>query len=152
VARVPFPNMKKALLLLAALCSLTLHAADFPAGSPKFFTTTAGVFKAAKQNGKPVIIVFSASWCGPCQSMKKDVYPSSLVQPLHDKFNWAYLDIDDESNSKLAEGFKVHTIPHLFFLDAAGKTTLDDLKDVTAPKDFVKKLNKVLKKAEATKK
>jgi len=144
--------MKKAILLIAALFSLTLHAADFPTGSPKFFTTTAGVLKAARQNGKPVIIVFSASWCGPCQTMKKDVYPSSVVQPLHDKFNWAYLDIDDESNGKLAEGFKVDTIPHLFFLDSTGKTTLDDLKDVTTPKDFAKKLNKVLKKAETSQK
>lgn len=144
--------MKQALLLLTILFSISLHAADFPAGSPKFFTTTAGVLKAAKQNGKPVIIVFSASWCGPCQSMKKDVYPSSVVQPLQDKFNWAYLDIDDESNSKLAEGFHVDTIPHLFFLDPTGKTTLDDLKDVTTPKDFAKKLTKVLKKAESAKK
>jgi thioredoxin-related protein len=144
--------MKKALLLLAAWCSITLHASDFPAGSPKFFTTTAEVLKAAKQNGKPIILVFSASWCGPCQSMKKDVYPSSVVQPLQDKFNWAYLDIDDESNSKLAEGFKVETIPNIFFLDATGKTTLDHLQDVTPPADFAKKLTKVLKKAEATQK
>ena len=144
--------MKQALLLLATLCSLALHASDFPAGSPKFFTTAPSVLKAAKQNGKPVILIFSAAWCGPCQTMKKEVYPSSVVQPLQDKFNWAYLDIDDEANSKLAEGFHVKTIPHLFFLDAAGKTTLDDLKDVTAPKDFAKKLTTVLKKAEAAQK
>lgn len=144
--------MKKALLLLATLFSLSLQASDFPKGSPKFFTSAGSALKAAKQNGKPVIIVFSASWCGPCQTMKKDVYPSAEVQPLQDKFNWAYLDIDEEANSKLAEGFKVVTIPHLFFLDSEGKTTLDDLKDVTPPKDFVKKLNKVLKKAEAAQK
>ncbi len=144
--------MKKALLLLATLFSLTLHAADFPAGSPKFFTSASSALRAAKENGKPVVIVFSASWCGPCQTMKKDVYPSSEVQPFHDKFNWAYLDIDEQANSKLAEGFKVDTIPHLFFLDSVGKTTLDDLKDVTPPKDFAKKLTKVLKKAQAAKK
>ncbi|MCX6851179.1 MAG: thioredoxin family protein [Verrucomicrobia bacterium] len=142
--------MKKALLLLAALFSLSLHASDFPKGSPKFFTSYAAVSKAAKQNGKPIILVFSAAWCGPCQKMKKEVYPSSEVLPLQDKFNWAYLDIDEEANSKLAEGFKVDTIPHLFFLDSAGKTTLDDVKDVTPPKDFAKKLTKVLKKSEAS--
>lgn len=142
--------MKKALLLLAALFSLSLNASDFPKGSPKFFTSSGAVLKAAKENGKPVILVFSAAWCGPCQKMKKEVYPSSEVQPLQDKFNWAYLDIDEEANSKLAEGFKVETIPHLFFLDSAGKVTLDELKDVNTPKDFAKKLTKVLKKAEAS--
>ncbi|OYW71396.1 MAG: hypothetical protein B7Z37_27910 [Verrucomicrobia bacterium 12-59-8] len=144
--------MKKALLLLAAWCSITLHAADFPAGSPKFFTTSSAVLKAAKENGKPIVMIFSASWCGPCQSMVKDVYPSSLVQPLQDKFNWAYLDIDNEANGKLSEGFKVETIPQVFFLDAAGKTTLDHLADATTPENFAKKLTKVLKKDAATKK
>lgn len=150
----PYPRtlLKKAFFLLATLFAISLHASDFPKGSPKFFTSYGAVTKASKENGKPVILVFSAAWCGPCQKMKKEVYPSSEVQPLQDKFNWAYLDIDEEANSKLAEGFKVETIPHLFFLDSTGKTTLDDLKDVTPPKDFAKKLSKVLMKAEGTKK
>ncbi|MDI1313527.1 thioredoxin family protein [Prosthecobacter sp.] len=144
--------MKQALLLLTLLFSISLHASDFPAGSPKFFTSAAGALKEAKENGKPVILVFSASWCGPCQSMKKDVYPSSVVQPLQDKFNWAYLDIDDETNGKLAKTYQVESIPSLFFLDADGKTTLDELKDVATPKDFAEKLTSVLKKQASTKK
>lgn len=145
--------MKKALLFLAAVCcSITLHAADFPAGSPQFFTTASGAMKAAQKNGKPIIFVFSASWCGPCQSMKRDVYPSAEVQPLHDKFNWAYLDIDVEANSKLADSFKVETIPHIFFLNATATATLDHQQDVTTPKKFAKKLTQVLKKAEAGRK
>lgn len=141
--------MKKALLLLASLCTLSLHAADFPAGSPKFFTSPAAVLKAAKGNGKPIVMIFSASWCGPCQHMVKNVYPSPPVQALQDKFNWAYLDIDNEANGKLAEGFTVDTIPHIFFLDPAGKTTLDHLKDTATPEEFAAKLAKVLKKAQA---
>ncbi len=74
------------------------------------------------------------------------------MQPLQDKFNWAYLDIDDKANGKLAEDFKVETIPHIFFLNAAAKTTLDHLEDVTTPENFVKKLTKVLKKDAAAKK
>lgn len=148
----PLPTMKHALLLLAALFTFSLQASDFPAGSPKFFTSYPSALKAAKENGKPVILVFSAAWCGPCQSMKKDVYPSSEVQPFHDKFNWAYLDIDEEANSKLSEGFHVETIPHIFFLDASGKTTLDQLKNLVTPKEFAKKLTHVLKKAGEAKK
>ena len=34
--------------------------------------------------------------------MKKSVYPSDAVKPLHDKFVWAYLDTDDEDNAKIA--------------------------------------------------
>lgn len=139
--------MKKKLLTLAALCTLSLQASDFPKGSPKFFTSASAVMQAAKNNGKPVILVFSAAWCGPCQVMKTDVYPSSEVKPFHDQFNWAYLDIDEDANTELASSFQVESIPHIFFLDAAGKTLLDHQHGGAAPKDFAKKLTKTLQKA-----
>ncbi len=143
--------MKNTLLTLAALTlAVSLHAADFPAGSPKFATSAAAVTKAAQENGKPTIMVFSASWCGPCQEMKKEVYPSAEVKPFHDQFNWAYLDIDVEANSKLFESHKLESVPHLLFLNATGKT-IDQQEGGSSPKDFAKTLAKVLKKAGAGK-
>ena len=71
--------MKKTLLILATAFAVSLHAADFPEGSPKFATANEVVTKAAKENGKPTILVFSASWCGPCQEMKKEVYKLAIV-------------------------------------------------------------------------
>lgn len=139
--------MKRTLLTLAvASLAICLHASDFPAGSPPFTTNATKVMAAAKENGKPTILVFSASWCGPCQAMKKDVYPSDEVKPFADKFNWAYLDIDDEANSKLSDSYKVESIPHIMFLNAEGKT-IDQQEGSSSPKDFAKKLEKVLKKA-----
>ncbi|MDP1587145.1 MAG: thioredoxin family protein, partial [Prosthecobacter sp.] len=85
-------------------------------------------------------------WCGPCQEMKKEVYPSAAVKPFHDKFNWAYLDIDVDANLKLFESHKLESVPHLLFLDAGGKT-IDQQEGGSSPKEFAKKLEKVLKKA-----
>ncbi len=141
--------MKTALTLLAtAALTVCLHASDFPAGSPKFATTADTVMTAAKTNGKPTILVFSASWCGPCQEMKKDVYPSAAVKPFHDQFNWAYLDIDVAANTKLFESHKLESVPHLLFLDTAGKT-IDQQEGSSTPAEFAKKLTQVLKKAGA---
>lgn len=141
--------MKTVLLLLAsAALTVCLHASDFPSGSPKFATSADTVMAAAKTNGKPTIMVFSASWCGPCQEMKKDVYPSAAVKPFHDQFNWAYLDIDVAANTKLFESHKLESVPHLLFLDATGKT-IDQQEGGSTPDEFAKKLTQVLKKAAA---
>lgn len=139
--------MKRALATLVLIASATFaSASDFPEGSPKFSTSGDAVMKAAKENGKPAILVFSASWCGPCQAMKKDVYPSAAVKPYHDKFNWSYLDIDVDANNKLSEHYKVESIPHIFFVDGAGKV-IDQQEGGGSPESFAKKLAKVLKKA-----
>jgi thiol:disulfide interchange protein len=142
--------MKKPLLILTvSVFTSLLNAADFPAGSPKFSTSHDAVTQAAKENGKPAIIVFSASWCGPCQEMKKNVYPSAEVKPLQDKFNWAYLDIDVPSNQKVFEGLKLESVPYILFVDARGKKI--DFQDggVETPREFATKLENVLKMAAA---
>jgi thioredoxin-like negative regulator of GroEL len=135
-----------ALAVLAA-CSVAL-AADFPKGSPKFEDSLRAALSDAKKNGKPVIAVFSAVWCPPCQAMKKDVYPSDAIKPYHDKFNWAYLDTDNNRNARDAEKFGVQGIPHIQFLDAAGKP-IDKQIGGNSPEGFARKLDAVLKMAGA---
>jgi thioredoxin-related protein len=119
---------------------------EFPEGSPSFKTDYKSAKAEAEKENKPMIVIFSAVWCGPCQAMKKEVYPSKDVKPLQDKFVWAYLDADDEANAALAEKFGVSGIPHIQFLTSKGKD-LGSQIGATTPGDFAGTLNKVLKKA-----
>lgn len=138
--------MKKVLTLLAAALLMPAFAGEFPEGSPKFGTSYDAALATAKKEGKPVVLVFSASWCPPCQSMKKNVYPSADVKPLHDKFVWAYLDVDVEANAKAAEKFGVQGIPHVQFLNSEGKD-LNKVVGGVPPAEFAEQLNKILAKA-----
>lgn len=142
-----FISMKKLFLCFtAALLALPVLAGDFPKGSPPFEHSLAAVQGKAKTSGKPVILVFSAVWCPPCQQMKKEVYPSKEVTALHDKFEWAYIDVDEESNAAAARKFSVSSIPHIEFLDSSGKS-LGNQVGSTSPGDFAASLKKVLAKA-----
>ena len=134
------------LSLAAALLAMPALAGDFPKGSPPFEHSLASVEAKAKKSGKPVVVVFSAVWCPPCQAMKKEVYPSPEVTALHDKFEWAYIDVDEESNAPAAQKFGVQGIPHIEFLDKNGKS-LGSQVGATSPGDFAASLKQTLEKA-----
>lgn len=136
------------ILTALALVSPAL-AGDFPKGSPKFEKSYRSAISDAKKTGKPVVLVFSASWCPPCQTMKKEVYPSAAVKEYHDKFVWAYLDVDDNDNEKASKEFGVSGIPHIQFLDASGKS-VDKQVGSSSPEAFAGKLAAVLKKADTS--
>jgi thiol:disulfide interchange protein len=138
--------MKKTLLLFLAAATGLALASDFPKGSPPFQDSSTSAMSAAKTSGKPVILVFSAAWCPPCQAMKHDVYPSAEVKAFHDKFVWAYLDVDDPRNESAATKYGVNGIPHIEFLNAAGKE-IDKQVGGVSSEDFAKTLESVLAKS-----
>ena len=67
-------------------------------------------------NGKPSIVDFTASWCGPCQRMKPIFY--SLADDFKDEYNFISIDIDE--NPELANKYQVQAVPSFVFLDADG--------------------------------
>lgn len=141
--------MKQFILLLAGLAVvIPTLAGDFPEGSPKFVHSYSDAISEARKTGKPAILVFSASWCGPCQAMKKSVYPSTEVKPFHDKFVWAYIDVDESSNEQASKQFGVSGIPHIQFINSKGKP-VDKQVGSSSAGDFAKTLASVLKKASA---
>jgi thioredoxin-related protein len=67
--------------------------------------------------------MFSASWCAPCQRMKKDIFTNQRIAMLANQNYLAYyMDLENfddvEINSKL---FKVSQLPTILFFDPLGK-------------------------------
>lgn len=90
-------------------------------GGPRFATSYDAAMSQARTTGKPVILIFSAHWCGPCRMMKEEVYPSAAVSPFWNKFVWAYLDVDQSANQLAAQKFGVRGIPAIFVVGPDGK-------------------------------
>lgn len=131
------------------LTALTVLVNPLSAGeSLKFHSDFNTAMEASKKMGKPIVTIFSAKWCPPCQAMKKRVYPSSAVAPFHDSFVWAYLDADVPANRALMTKYGVQGIPHIAFVAPNGRQ-LDRSVGAMEPGAFANLLSDVLKKNQA---
>tara|TARA_R110000850_G_scaffold169794_1_gene295068 strand:+ start:254 stop:796 length:543 start_codon:yes stop_codon:yes gene_type:complete len=140
---VPAPLLSAS---LASLIALVLLAAPALQAAPTFHHDYASAAQAAKAANKPLVVIFSATWCPPCQQMKKSVYPSREVAPYHNTFVWAYLDADDPKNKALMTQNRVNGIPHIAFENASGNH-IGKLTGGVAPAYFADVLREMTEKS-----
>ncbi|MDW8058427.1 MAG: thioredoxin family protein, partial [Bacteroidia bacterium] len=51
-----------------------------------FLTDTAAAFQRARQEKKHLFIYFTATWCGPCRFLEREVWPLPQFQALTSRF------------------------------------------------------------------
>lgn len=74
--------------------------------------------REAKQTGKPMLLDFSAKWCGPCQDMRRTTWSSAKVANALGDYVPVQIDVD--AHPDLAQQFNAQGIPHLVLLDSSG--------------------------------
>ncbi|MDE6791637.1 MAG: thioredoxin family protein [Muribaculaceae bacterium] len=69
------------------------------------------------ENGLPMVVDFSATWCPPCQQLKP------IFEQLKDEYHGSvdFVSVDVDSVPELAQKYDVHNIPALIFISPDGK-------------------------------
>lgn len=73
----------------------------------------------ATREGKPVLAYFTASWCGPCQQMKRGTWADSAVaDAVNRRYVPVMIDVDDQP--AVARQFGVRGIPRIEVIRPGG--------------------------------
>ena len=110
-------------VLLALLVGVTAATAISRARAPKdkipWRTDVPAAKAESKEAGKPMLLYFTASWCGPCQQMKRTTCGDAAVDArVRADFVPVKVDIDD--NPATAMLYQINSVPTVIVLDEEG--------------------------------
>ncbi|KAM3571109.1 hypothetical protein VYU27_006852 [Nannochloropsis oceanica] len=64
----------------------------------------------AREAGVPVVIDFTATWCGPCRTI------APVFEELSQQYNAAFLKVDIDEADDVAQAFAIRSMPTFVFL------------------------------------
>ncbi|MCP5053559.1 MAG: hypothetical protein GY940_40710 [bacterium] len=106
------------------------------------------ILNVARKTDKPILAVFSATWCGPCQGVKKTVFKSNDFKRVADKAILLYVEqttykgkeFNEKNNVKSFPTFKLFSSQGLMLDTGDPEYTvagfLDWIKNVKAGNNF----------------
>lgn len=112
-------------ILFALLLGVTAITAlsKFASGSDNipWRTDPSAAAGEARGAGKPVLLYFTASWCGPCQRMKGETWSDAGVEAKLKEYVPVKIDIDHDPATTAQ--YQVAAVPTMILLDAQGEVT-----------------------------
>ncbi len=91
--------------------------------------------KESRETGKPVMVVFHASWCGACRMLEQQTLTNPKVIEAAQK--WVTVKVDVDQEKEIAAQFGIRSLPTTGFLRADGGPKLGFV-GAAGPQDMVK--------------
>ena len=114
-------------LLLIAFIALVYHSksnsgSESKTGISFHQGTWEEALKLAENEGKPIFLDISASWCGPCKKLKATTFPDEEVGKFYNA-NFINVMVDGEKGEgiELARKYEIRGFPSLIFVDSSGE-------------------------------
>lgn len=98
---------------------------------------------ASAKEGKPILLYFTAAWCGPCQEMRKTTWVDErVVAAVRQKSLPVRIDVDAQPD--VSREYQVQGFPLVELVDASGnrKVVTDHLVDA---KEFLENFDAALR-------
>ncbi|MFO1477248.1 MAG: thioredoxin family protein [Verrucomicrobiota bacterium] len=121
----------KTLLAITLICLAAASRADIPAGWSTNYTAASA---EAVSNGKPLLLFFTATWCGPCKLMSRLTLSQPEVQDALRAAGRVAVDIDDQHD--LSTRFGIEAVPTFVLLSPSG-AELRRASGFQNPADFI---------------
>ncbi|MBP7148796.1 MAG: thioredoxin family protein [Acidobacteria bacterium] len=103
--------------------------------------------QAALQQGRPVVIDFSADWCGPCKKLESKTFTDPRVAEKLSgmaRFKADLTQVDDRTEA-LREKFEVAGVPTIMFFNRGAEIAETRLTGYEDPDQFLARLERVLR-------
>jgi len=97
---------------------------------------------AARQEGKPAVLVLYASWCQWSQKLLSEVFEDPRIKSLKDRFIWVQIDSDEEGDLKAL--YEQDGFPMVVLLGPRGEVVdkLDGFREVGTLREELEKCYK----------
>lgn len=137
------------MICLLLLSSFAVNAQDNKIPDDLFFKgSLREAIAKGKAENKRVMIMVSATYCGPCKQLERNVYPTPEFRELRDKNNLIliyYHDLDKNDPDGIHPTYKIGAYPSFIVLSPEGKEMVRIAGCASSLKTFCDKLNNLLK-------